>query len=381
MKKIISLLTVALCLIAMSGAVTAEGNDSLTPRQSIAISLLNDIGIFSEVSEESAGETVTRADFARVVVRMLGAEDELSTAPRRIYTDVLPDNEAAASIEYLYDKGIMVGYEEANFKPDGIITVGEAVKVMVIITGYSTWAENAGGFPGGYYSLDVTGNMLKGVNGAMTEGISYADAAVMVQNVLESRDYVQTTGYDGRGPVTSKTNDKDFMSCKLDIYRYTGIVEAYGDTALSGNDESYKANTVKIGGELLEDGGIDFSEYIGMLVKVYYKADDKNGNHALHVDIDSKTSYIDIKDIDISDNTSKSQIQYYVDGKTKQAKISDDAMFICNGKRLDVVTNEDLHVGNGSLRLISNDADKSYDVVIIESYETLIVDKTIAVDC
>ena len=104
MKKIISLLTVALCLIAMSGAVTAEGNDSLTPRQSIAISLLNDIGIFSEVSEESAGETVTRADFARVVVRMLGAEDELSTAPRRIYTDVLPDNEAAASIEYLYDK-------------------------------------------------------------------------------------------------------------------------------------------------------------------------------------------------------------------------------------------------------------------------------------
>ena len=381
MKKIISLLTVALCLIAMSGAVTAEGNDSLTPRQSIAISLLNDIGIFSEVSEESAGETVTRADFAQVVVRMLGAEDELSTAPRRIYTDVLPDNEAAASIEYLYDKGIMVGYEEANFKPDGIITVGEAVKVMVIITGYSTWAENAGGFPGGYYSLDVTSNMLKGVNGAMTEGISYADAAVMVQNVLESRDYVQTTGYDGRGPVTSKTNDKDFMSCKLDIYRYTGIVEAYGDTALSGNDESYKANTVKIGGELLEDGGIDFSEYIGMLVKVYYKADDKNGNHALHVDIDSKTSYIDIKDIDISDNTSKSQIQYYVDGKTKQAKISDDAMFICNGKRLDVVTNEDLHVGNGSLRLISNDADKSYDVVIIESYETLIVDKTIAVDC
>lgn len=381
MKKIISLLTVALCLIAMSGAVTAEGNDSLTPRQSIAISLLNDIGIFSEVSEESAGETVTRADFAQVVVRMLGAEDELSTAPRRIYTDVLPDNEAAASIEYLYDKGIMVGYEEANFKPDGIITVGEAVKVMVIITGYSTWAENAGGFPSGYYSLDVTSNMLKGVNGAMTEGISYADAAVMVQNVLESRDYVQTTGYDGRGPVTSKTNDKDFMSCKLDIYRYTGIVEAYGDTALSGNDESYKANTVKIGGELLEDGGIDFSEYIGMLVKVYYKADDKNGNHALHVDIDSKTSYIDIKDIDISDNTSKSQIQYYVDGKTKQAKISDDAMFICNGKRLDVVTNEDLHVGNGSLRLISNDADKSYDVVIIESYETLIVDKTIAVDC
>ena len=381
MKKIISLLTAVLCLIAMSGAATAERDDGLTPKQSEAVSLLNDIGIFSEVTEEDADETVTRADFAQLVVRMLGAEGELSSAPRRIYTDVLSDNEAAASIEYLYDRGIMVGYEEANFKPDEIITMGEAVKVMVIITGYSSWAEKAGGFPSGYYSLDVTNNMLKGVSGKMTEHISYADTAVMIQNILESRDYVQTTGYDGRGPITNGTNDKDFMSCKLNIYRYTGIVEAYGDIALLGKDESYKANTVKIGGELLDDGGIDFSGYIGMLVKVYYRADDYNGNHALHVVVDGKTSYVDIKDTDISDNTTKSQVQYYVGGKLKKAQISQDAQFVCNGKRLDVVTNADLLVENGSLKLISNDGDKTYDVVIIESYDTFIVDKAMAVDC
>ncbi len=381
MKRTISLLMAVLCLVMFSGAAVAEDSATLSPKQSEAVSLMNSIGIFRNVTEEQSGQAVSRAEFAQIIVRMLGAQNELSQTPKRIYTDVLPEHEAAASIEYLYNRGIMIGYDNADFRPDDIITVGEVVKVMVIITGYADWAENAGGFPDGYYSQAVTNDMLRGVSGKVSEQISYADAAVIVQNILESHDYIRTTGYDKNGVVTDRENDEDYMGYKLNIYKYTGIVEAYGETSLAGGHESYKSNVVKIGGEILEAGSIDFSDYIGMLVKVYYKADDSNGDTALHAVIDSKTSYIDIKDSDIADNTTKSAVNYYDNNKQKTAKISSGAIFIYNGKRLDVAADADLLTGNGSLRLISNDGDAVYDVVIIKSYDTFIVDKAMTADC
>ena len=381
MKRTISLLMAVLCLVMLSGAAFAEEDATLSPKQSEAVSLMNDIGIFQRIPEEQSGQAVSRAEFARIIVNMLGVQNELSKTPRRIYTDVLPEHDAAASIEYLYDRGIMIGYDNADFKPDEIITVGEVVKVMVTITGYADWAENAGGFPDGYYSQAVTNDMLRGVSGKIAEQISYADAAVIIQNILESRDYIKTTGYGKNGVIKDKNNDEAYMSYKLNIYSYTGMVETYGETSLEGSYESYQSNVVKIGGEMLEAGSIDFSDYIGMRVKVYYKADNNNGNTALHVVIDSKTSYLDIQDTDIADSTTKSGVNYYVDNKQKTAKIADDAIFICNGKRLDVVSDADLLVSNGSIRLISNSGKSTYDVVIIKSYETFIVDKAMAADC
>ncbi len=381
MKRTISILMAVLQLVLFSGAALAAEDTKLSEKQAEAVSLMNDLGIFQKVTEEQSLEAVTRAEFAKLMVNVLGAQNELSETPRRIYIDVLPDNDAASSIEYLYDRGIMVGYNDADFKPDEIITVGEVVKVMVMITGYSSWAENGGGFPKGYYSIAVSNDMLSGVIGKTSEQISYADAAVIIQNVFESRSYLRSLGNDKKGEILEDDNDEEYMSYKLNIYRYTGVVEAYGETSIAGSYETYPENVVKIGGELLEDGGIDFSEYIGMLVKVYYKTDDKGGYTALHVAYDSKTDVIDIKDEDIAENTTKKQVVYYDGKKQKSVTISDDASFIYNGKRLDVAANSDLLVTNGSLRLISNTGKQPYTVVIINSYDTFIVNKAMAADC
>ena len=381
MKKTISLILVLLQLVLLSSAAIADEADNLSERQSEAISLMNDLGIFQGISEDMAGNAVTRAGFAEIMVSMLGARGELSENPRRIYTDVLPDNAAAASIEFLYDRGIMIGYDNADFKPDEVITIGEVVKVMVTVTGYSDWAEKSGGFPKGYFSQIVTTDMLRGVKGNVSEKITYADAAVIMQNVLESRDYIRVTGYDKNGVVSDKDNKEEYMSYKLNIYRYTGIVEAYGETSLAGSAEVYPADTVKIGGELLDDGGVDFSDFVGMRVKVYYKSEKDGANTALHVVKDSNTSFIDISDNDIEESTTKKTVNYYKDGKHKSAGISPDAIFIYNGKRLDSVADADLRVTNGNIRIISNSGKSVYDTVIINSYDTLIVSKAMSADC
>ena len=170
MKKWISICIFTLCLIFSVNCVWAEG--SLSEKQSEAISLMNDLKIYTDITEENASNAITRAEFAKIIVRVMGGESSLTNAPRRIFSDVLPDNDAAASIELLYERGIMMGYGQAEFKPDAVLTLGEAVKVMISITGYSEWAEQQGGYPSGYYATAVSNDILKGVSGAVNEEVN-----------------------------------------------------------------------------------------------------------------------------------------------------------------------------------------------------------------
>ena len=306
MKKWISICIFTLCLIFSVNCVWAEG--SLSEKQSEAISLMNDLKIYTDITEENASNAITRAEFAKIIVRVMGVESSLTNAPRRIFSDVLPDNDAAASIELLYERGIMMGYGQAEFKPDAVLTLGEAVKVMISITGYSEWAEQQGGYPSGYYATAVSNDILKGVSGAVNEEVNYTDAAVMIQNVLEGKKYRVITGYENNS-VVSSDNNEEYMGYALNIYRYTGIVGAYGNTSLYSTDDEYEENNVKIDNEIFETNGIDFSQYLGMKVTAYYKADD-SGYYIMHVVADKKSEMIEVKSEDIAENVSKEKFEY-----------------------------------------------------------------------
>lgn len=410
MKRILSALMALICFAVLTGAAFAEdtnnttdenvtasdtelgsenmesedtdgGNSLLTEKQSETIALLNAIGVLPDISEEEAVEQITRADFAEVAVNMLGAADELTSSPRRIYTDVLPEDPAAPSIEYLYDRGIMDGYENAEFKPDNPITVSEVLKVMIVMTGYSVYAELSGGYPDGYYAQAVASDMLSGVSGKIADSITWADIAEIARNVLESTKYVSIDEINGNSTKYTSKNGEEFMNRTLGIYRYTGIVEGVGATMLSGSINSCGEGNCVIGGETLLTGDVDLIQYLGMNVQVYYLADDYNGNKAVHVIPARGNDVVTIEDSDISDATTKTSVQYYDNNRSKTARISNDAIFMFNDKRLDVVSDEDLKVGNGSLKLIDNNNDGSYEVVIITSYATYVVDKAVSADC
>ncbi len=374
-KLIISIVTI--CLLLSVNFVFAE--EGLSEKQSEAVSLMNDLNIFEGVTEEKASEPVTRAEFAKIIVKVIGGSDSLSASPKRIFSDVLTDNDAAASIEYLYERGIMAGYGQAEFKPDSVIALGEAVKVLVSITGYTTWAEQQGGYPNGYYALAVSNDMLRGVSGGVGEQIAYVDAAVMIQNVLESKNYLTTKGYQNSSPQYSNANDKEYMSYALNIYRYSGIMEACGSMSMYSALEQYDEGTVKIGGELFETEKDDLDKYLGMKVKAYYRADE-SGYHIMHIVPEKSVKVVEVQSDEAGEDVSKSQFKYYENNRLKTIDISKDAIFIYNGKRLDVVADGDLQTENGSVRLISNDNGSTYDVVVIKNYETFVVDKAIATD-
>ena len=409
MKRILSGFMALVCCAVLNGAVFAEEanetadenvtvseteqitseaedtsseseNSLLTEKQRETIDLLNAIGVLPDISEDQALKQITRAEFAEIVVNMLGGEKLLTSTPRRIYTDVLPEDPAAPSIEYLYDSGVMTGYDNAEFRPENPITVSEVLKVMIVITGYSVYAEKAGGYPDGYYAQAVASDMLSGVSGKIAESITWADIAEIARNVLESTEYVSITEINGNNATYSNKNGDAFMSRTLGIYKYTGVVEGVGDTMLSSSVSGCGAGNCIVSGETLLTGDIDFIQYLGMKVQVYYKADDANGNVSLH-DIPSKENNVmTIDDSDIRDTTTKTSVQYYDNNKSRTAKISGDAIFMLNDKRLDVVADGDLNVANGTLKLIDNNNDGTYEVVIITSYETYVVDKAVSTD-
>lgn len=378
MKKYITAFIVSLILLFTVNSVLAQGGGNLTDRQKEAISLLNDLGIFQYVSEEDAENTVTRAEFAEIIVTAMGGDD-LSAYPKRIFTDVPADNEYAPCIEYLYERGIMSGFDNAQFRPDENVTIAQAVTVAVSLMGYSDWAKEQGGYPNGYYSIAVSNNLLRGVSSKIDDEVTFADAAVILANVLESDSYLRITGYKNGYPVKEDENGKTYMGYVLGVYKYTGILEAYGDTSLYDSSSHYDSDVCIVGGEMFNTNDKDVSEYLGMKVTVYYESH-KGEYRILHILIDDKNKVTEVDSEDISEQTTTRIFQYYDNNKLKKINISDDAVYIYNGKTLDIASDEDLISENGFVRLISNNGDSKYNVVIIKDFNTFIVDKAIATD-
>lgn len=375
MKKLMSLYLISVLLLSSIAPAVFAAEGEITDRQTEAIALLTDLDIFPEIPNGGGGE-VSRAEFAKIAVRVMGGTDTLTDTPKRIYTDVLPDHDAAASVQYLYDRGIMVGYENASFQPDGNITLEEAAKVMVSILGYSERAKQKG-YPNGYYFIALANKLLKGVTAARNESATYADLAVIVQNVLETDQYLMVNEYLNGYAVEEEAKDEAYMEYVLDIYKLTGRVEAYGATSLAGAGDTYKEHMCKIGSELIDRGDIDLSPYLGMQVHAYYRVDD-GGSHLLHVAAAHNSSVVEVKADDIQPETTKRVFQYETENGLEKIDIADNAIVIYNGKRMDVVADADLIPENGVVRLVETGG--VYDVVVIKEYETYLVDKAVATD-
>ena len=374
MKRIISFSLALMYVTLLFGGVSAAEQEV---GYSEPIALVSALGMM-DASQEQAQDTVTRAEFAEIMTRVMGAS-ELPDSGRRIFADVLPEHSASASIEYLYDRNIMRGYGGAEFKPDNTITVGEAVKVAVSVIGYSQMAENDGGWLTGYYSAASGSGLLRGISADGKTPITVADTAKLIQNILENNDMLIIKGFKNGEPIVEKAEGKLYMEDVLGIYKYRGIVEACGYTSLSGENGSNE-NVCTISGEKFYTGDVAVSDYLGMKVDAYYRYDDRDLSTIVYMKTNQSTQTVEVNADDVSDATTKESFVYFEDDKDETITISESAIFIYNGKRLDVAADADLIPKTGSVRLISNDGDDSYDVVIIKDYDTFVASKVLAQD-
>ena len=120
-----------------------------------AANTLAKIGILrgDETGNFNTDSTITRAEFATMMCRLLGVEDEALLITESGFSDVPQGHWASGYVAKAVELGLFSGYGEGNFGPSDTLLYEQAVAVLVRTIGFESEALSAGGYPLGYISV------------------------------------------------------------------------------------------------------------------------------------------------------------------------------------------------------------------------------------
>lgn len=203
MKKILSVALSTAMAFSMFASV-AFGDDTLTPQQKFDI--LKEEGIFTGYPDGTAGldKEMTRAEFAKVLVELLGLEP---VQGKLSFKDAgyTANNWAVPYIEAVYAAGIMEGKNTTKmiFDYNGNITVQEMAKVLVVVQNLDIPTEtnnNASNWAKGYVQAAINAGLINNsvnplANASRTQLVEVAYAIYLAQNKPKVASYdVQEEG-------------------------------------------------------------------------------------------------------------------------------------------------------------------------------------------
>ena len=175
MKRIISLLLILLLSI-LSLPVVIAAEDAIADN-SEANGILVATKVFPKDFDMQA--QITRADFAVYTARLFKVND-FEVSEKRYYVDVPMEHYALTSINYLTERNVLAGNGASVFRPNDVITVAEASKMLVTAAGYENYAKSMGEYPAGYITaanrlgiLPVNAGAEDAVTGAMARDMLF----------------------------------------------------------------------------------------------------------------------------------------------------------------------------------------------------------------
>lgn len=202
LKRILSLFVV----IAMLASFQTIGfSQSYTDVKSTddyyeAVEALSSLGIIKGYSEgdfKPEGK-ITRAEFATIIMRVLGMKSLESTRANTVFDDVKSTHWASGSIDSAYNAGIINGmslkYDESGnvigglFEPESEVTYDQTIKMIVCALGYqkkaaSSVAKGVNPFPTGYNIVAQQKKITDGTT-KTSGGIDRSTVAKLVYNAL-----------------------------------------------------------------------------------------------------------------------------------------------------------------------------------------------------
>lgn len=101
----------------------------------------------------SPNGAVNRAEAATIICRLLGVANEAQSMNNVIFSDVPSTHWAVGYIAKAAELGIIDGYGDGRFGPSGQVTYEQMVKMLVCAWGYGEDAELSGGWPNGYITV------------------------------------------------------------------------------------------------------------------------------------------------------------------------------------------------------------------------------------
>lgn len=238
----------------------------------------------------------------------------------------------------------------------------EALISMMDLAGYTYFVKESGGTEADYYRIASRYGFLDGVDyNAAKKKLTAEQFLKLAYNTLT----VSLVSFNGSSYKIEKGST--LLNSFLKLTEVKGVVKANSYTALNGlggaGDDKIRIEQTDYEIKDIKDG----DEYLGFYVIAY--VDKENKIVSLSVD-KTRNKMMDFDNSsDLVGSSSKQKFIYY-DDKDKKKTLSIDryADLIYNYAPVTSYSSDFYQIENGTIKLIDNDGDGSYDVVLKKEY-------------
>ncbi len=423
LKRVFALAVVfAMVLSSISMAMAAKTFEDVTSDDLNVVNTLVGLSLIEGYEEDGkllfkGDQTITRAEFATIVCRLIGMGDAAAATRSTDFTDVPASHWASGYVQTAADtNGIIAGYGDGTFGPEDKVTYEQAVKMIVCALGYQTKAEEEGTYPAGYLFVARTIGLTDGVTGTVGQEATRMTVAKLLYNALNTplmQKIVSGTksSYYGIFDGEEYTPKKTVLSEYLGAVKLSGILtnnsvsteslredqvqidiqDNYGSRVVLSNANYYEGGVITC-----YTGDTDAKALLGKKVEAYVTFETSvnddptilavfestNENKKLSVEFD------DIKEMTAAGNAYA--LKYYTDkatGKTTTVYVKAAATYYINGEKA-AFTTADLAAAVLAGKFTSSDAytvidfslvgkttgDWDYDYAFVNVYENFVVD-------
>ena len=332
-----------------------------------AVGFMAGVGLVSKEDSFYPENLITRGELVDLIVKFYRFVTAADSIP---FKDVKKNHKYYKSICAAYDYKIIDGDVNGDFHPDGNVPKDEALAMVVRALGYGAIAEASAGYSKNYYQIAAENNLLSVIK-LDGKAITKGDFARLLFATLEVRMLSYSRNEINFDNLTVLENI--FNGRKI-----SGIVSAdersslYGTRLFEGNMEITSNGTNVV----YNSEKIGYVDVIGEPVTAYITEDNdewsivyiKERRDLERLDLDASEILYGDAQFDIYN------IIYQENNKTKKAPIEKTAVFCYNGEVTDNISEEDIYIQSGSLKLVDTDANGKYDIVKITKYENKIVE-------
>lgn len=163
-----------------------------------AILSVAEAGIMSGYEDGSfkPKDNISRDEFATIICRLLGVEQEAQKIKKSPFNDVDDNNWAVGRIAKAAELGIVNGYGDGNFGPSDYVLYEQAIKMLVCAKEKDDEAESLGGYPNGYILVAEKYNMLDNVSYSKSAVATRENIAKIISNILNNSDNAFVSAQD-----------------------------------------------------------------------------------------------------------------------------------------------------------------------------------------
>ncbi len=373
--------------ITATGTLAVRYEDVAGESYEEAVNVISELGIMEGESKDTflPEGGVSRAEMVTTILKFLNIEHMATGTDEQIFKDVSKIHRAYKNIHTAYAMGLINGVSSDEFAPDIPITFPQAVKIIVTALGYDVKAEGLGGYPSGYLAAAAQAGILKGVSAAGDNALTRHALAQMLYRALDV-ELFERTQYGGDSHTYETQEGVTPLTKYLNYNTISGVITATNKTGLFSSASTLREDEVVIANKTFKAGNTGAEEYLGYFVRAYYTtAENSDDNIIKFFYTDSKNKVLTLSDEDDMEfdySGGSFHITYYNEEKNRQEKIVAAASAcIYNGKAVDLADVEaDViprlqNFETGSVTLIDHTGGSNYNVVFIQQYVSMMVDR------